>query len=361
VQQELLQNVVKKSQSAKPTLCGEARRAPALRQKGASGALEAIDTVGKNRLFTALVAALDKAPPSALEPDFGPEKLLDLLNTPIGVFNQRTVAQQRNFVDEIWKRLCVGELASTLGQSMTEPGGQANQLRDPLPSSLAPENPDADQVSLKRRISGAWGDYTVGFRVDGKVDASGDDFTNRVRPNGCQPLTHNRGALLAVRGWVIDDTWLEKKDRIYIWCGNRDVVNETGTCVSRSLFGATAFPERTTDTAAGGIQYHNLLALNCRDLKGVDTEAWQMRQGVTSNWRPGEKVFLGIAPERVLGWTKLLRRPAPAAGGWVFMFPATDWTWVNRPNDITVAYLDGELRAWRANKWYTVPACYDFA
>jgi hypothetical protein len=164
-----------------------------------------------------------------------------------------------------------------------------------------------------------------------------------------------------VRGWNIDDLYVAQQDRVFIWCGNRDVMNETGVCVSRSLFGATAFPERTTDSGAEAVTYHYLLAVDCNNLRGVDTEAWQLSLGVASNWRPGEKVFLGIGPERILGWTKLLRRPGQPGGGWIFMFPETNWTWVNQPNQLTTAYLNGELQAWQANTWYTVPGDYDFA
>jgi hypothetical protein len=345
---------------AKPILCGKPGYVQHLRTT-LNKAEQPISVFMVERLLTVLAAKTSKAPPPALEPDFGAEKLADALAMTIATFNSLTEAKQREFISNIWKRLVLYKIPSIEGQAMTEPAGNVTPRRDPLPSSLAPVNPAQQQVTLRRRVATAWRNYGVGFRVDGKKNAVGDEFDDRVRANGCQPLTHNRASLRAVRGWNIDDLYVAQQDRVFIWCGNRDVMNETGICVSRSLFGATAFPERTTDSGAEGVTYHYLLAVDCNNLRGVDTEAWQLSLGVASNWRPGEKVFLGIGPERILGWTKLLRQPGQPGGGWIFMFPETNWNWVNQPNQITTAYLNEELQAWQANTWYTVPGDYDFA
>ena len=346
----------------KPILAANPTYAYLLESTNPRGQGNVILTITKEKLLTILAVAKDKAPKADNEPNVGTRTLADLCATTIAQFNALSTAQQNTFINAMWNRVVLSKVPDTLGEAMSEGQGQVTEGKEPLPTSLMPVGAATNPVKLSRRVSRAWADYTVGFRVDGKRESGGkDEFEDRVKPRGCQPLAHNRAAMRSVRGYVVDDTVVEDKARVFLWAGNRDVFNETGTCVSRSLFGATAFPERTTDSEKDGIIYHHMLALDCRGLTGVDTEAWQLSLGVTSNWRPGEKVFTGVPPERILAWTQLLRKPGSAKSGWSFCFPTTDWTWLKKPDSLREAYINGELKAWKAGEWYDTHGEYDFA
>ena len=85
------------------------------------------------------------------------------------------------------------------------------------------------------------------------------------------------------------------------------MLNESATCVSRSLFGCTTLPGRNTNTDAEKLQFHYLLAVSYKGLRGCDTEAWQLGRGAGSVWRPGKPAFLGASSSRVIAWTKLVK------------------------------------------------------
>ncbi len=359
--QQVLLDVCKAG--AGPMLSLNPIMAGVLQQKTPVGGSGPIDAITQQVLLTALMSVKSKQPAVSREPKLGPVTLDSLLTTKIAVFNAKTAAEQIDFISEIWKRLVDSVIPTVQAQAMVDRAGGVADMIEPLPSSLAPANPNVSPVTLTRRSAdNAWTKFSFGFRVEGGKKADGDDMPRIIR-DGVQPLFINRGLLRAVRQMAVDGTHVEQLDRAFIWWENRDILNESATCVARSLFGATAFPERETDSAGGpgAVQYHYLLALQCRNLNGCDTEQWQLDKNNDSNWRPGEKAFLGIPYTRVLAWTKLLRRPNATGSGWSFRFPETRWNWCNVPDDQGEAYLKAELSAWSANIWYDVPGKYDFA
>lgn len=363
-----LADVCNAKASGQPMMAANAGYAPLLRQKVGNGSAP-VDVITKQLLLTALCTAKDKAPSDLkhppLVPKIGP---LTGLTTSAGYeavaftrirdFNDKTDAEQKDFVDEIWKRLVDYRIPDTKTEAMVEHNGAAEASLTPLPSSLAPSDPNSANVTLIRRDARPiWKQYGIGFRVEGARAAGNDDMA-RILAHGPAPLLHNRALMRSIRGWAADGTYIEQRDRIFFWWGNEDVLNESATCVSRSLFGATALPDRQTDTAAEGKEFHYLLAVGCAGQTGTDTEAWQLKRGAKSVWRPGEKAFLGVGAANVLGWTKLLKEPN--AKGWRFRLPENAWNWINRPSGEIQDYLTLELRAWRSEQWYNVDGAYDF-
>lgn len=356
---------------------------PALLQTLPAGGTAPMDAITRDLLLSALIAVKDKAPNDSKHPPLTPP-LMQMVGGVASVFvpsttggsganvavpifkvsdfNAKTNAQQRAFIDEIWKRLVDYRIPTTKAEAMVEHDGPAEEAWTPLPSSLAPSEPDAANVTLIRRDNRKiWQQYRIGFRVEGSRSATADDMT-RIRQRGPSPLLHNRALMRSLRGWCADDTYVEQRDRIFLWWGNEDVLNESATCVSRSLFGATALPKRDFDTAANGLQFHYLLAIDCSGHIGADSEAWQQARGAASVWRPGEKAFLTLDQHHVIGWTRLLKEAPPGGkGGWRFRLPDNSWNWIKMPSKEVQDYLTLELRAWRANRWYNVSGAYDFA
>jgi hypothetical protein len=313
------------------------------------------------KLLTAMVAARTKAPGVQYDPKVGGVAFSRYMQDhTLRSFNALNAAQQTAVLRRVWEYLVTSEPVGPQAETMTEYGGDSTGGTDPLPTSLRPLDRRSRDVALVRRVPNAWRDFTIGFRVDGKKTAAADDLTGRLTQHGCTVLAHNAPVLMGVRGMDIAGMPPDNDHRVFFWYGNRDVFNETATCVSRSLLGATAFPLRSTDSAKLSIQWHYLLALDCRGHPGVDSEAWQQARGHNNHWRPGEKAFLGVPANRIVGWAKLLRAPR-AGGGWKFLLPANTWTWLNRVAPRREAYLVEELGAWEPNVWYSVPGTYDFA
>ena len=158
----------------------------------------------------------------------------------------------------------------------------------------------------------AWEKWRVGFRVDGGkgVGGSNRDDLKRITTEGSRPLQKLPDlAVMCVQKYYHEHDCSKSSD-LYIGYQNRDLYNESGTCVSRSLFGATAFPYRDTQNntpglaphLSGNLQFQYLFAIDCDGARGLDTEQVQVDMGNASLWRPGEKAFAGFGPERVLGW-----------------------------------------------------------
>ncbi|PZW39355.1 hypothetical protein C8P66_12925 [Humitalea rosea] len=358
-------------QDIRARLCTNPMLIGLLRQGMSQGVgQEPILSSTRDKLITTLYFA--HMPPGQFEPKLPGPTFAELLQTTIRAFNVLRTPGQIALIDALQKRIVDCLLATTPAETMTERDGDVTAASQPLPSSLRPLNPDAENVVPRQRTATAWATHGIGYRVEGSKTAGNDDLP-RILREGCQPLSHSPALLLKLRGWVVLGTHIAQRDRVFLWYLNRDVLNETGTCIARSLMGATALPTRDTESAAEGIAWHYLVATDCRGLKGVDTEKWQMdfgrpAEGSTSIafhppnvWRPGEKAFLGISAPRVLGWVKLMRRAGGDDGGWRFMLPETTWNWLNKPDDTRAAFLEAELAAWKAGQWYRVDAAYDFA
>jgi hypothetical protein len=149
--------------------------------------------------------------------------------------------------------------------------------------------------------------------------------------------------------------------RARVWTATNDIFNESAVCVSRNLFGAAAFPERNPDEDMDVY----LWAINCKDLLGFDTEAYQLGLGGSKQWRPGEKAYEFIRPHRVIGYVKVKRLagyPPEGCGGWKFTI-AQDAKWELNPNRYSipnqVTYINALLEAWKGT--YEIPSAYDFA
>jgi hypothetical protein len=142
--------------------------------------------------------------------------------------------------------------------------------------------------------------------------------------------------------------------QIALWKQNRDVVGETGVCVSRGIKGATKFPR---------CDYRGqvcLFALKLTGLLGVDTEKWQRgKLDKTAVWRPGEKVYGAIPRPRVIGCVRV-NRLVFSNNSW--KINVIDQTWRSlsaSPED--QAYLQRELDRLTPGLELDIPAAqYDF-
>ena len=183
----------------------------------------------------------------------------------------------------------------------------------------------------------------VGFRVDGMESNGKIDSIERITKEGINAQVLNSWFMLNVRHMNVEGTAIAldtAAPRIYKRA--QDLFNETAVCVARSLFGATAFPERETQGTVC------LWAVDVTGLSGFDTEKYQNSLGGDKQWRPGEKAYRMIPKERVIGYIKVNRQGAPSdGGGWKFQIPHDmAWTFLNG----TAAqryYCTTELEAWR--------------
>lgn len=271
-------------------------------------------------------------------------------------FRAMTEAQQLDLVNRIWNALATAHAFDTPVAQMLDPEYDAPpDDRAPLPSSWCPTVVGGSILAKRLRGRQPWRELGVGFRVDGSDQSA-------IARNTSQGFTQQRLArpfMLGVRGQEIEGTVLMNQAQARVWTGNRDIFNESAVCVSRNFFGATAFPERETDHKGSEGCY--LWAVNCAGMSGFDTEGYQVGLGNASQWRPGEKAFLSITSDRVIGYVRIQRRGAPAEGGWRFDI-ADDANWIFTGGACSVgqrAYLIDELAAWRGK--HVVSHLYDFA
>ena len=134
----------------------------------------------------------------------------------------------------------------------------------------------------------------LAFRGDTRAPMSG---TAPVFETGFKPRFALPGHRSKVRGTVMEGMML---NRI-----NRDFASETGVCVSRTIQGASKFPMTGSDSD------HWLYIVDLNGLTGVDTERYQrelQKQGdERALWRPGEKAFREITPDRVVAAVRFKR------------------------------------------------------
>src|SRR5262249_50685717 len=118
------------------------------------------------------------------------------------------------------------------------------------------------------------------------------------------------------------------------------------------------FPERDWD------KWVYVWALNCRRLRGFDTEAYQLGLAGSKQWRPGEKAYHSIGSERVIGYIRVKREGGyqQGCGGWKFrIHPTAKWE-LNpfcKAYPDQLEYINGELEAWKGS--HTITDKYDFA
>ena len=280
--------------------------------------------------------------------------------TTIRAFRQKTPHQQIQFIDALWNLTADPYAFDTLASHMYEPNYDVPDNANPLPSSWSPD-PNAPNT-YRKRLAGKmpWQEFGVGFRIDGSTSEDKERVTNRGLTQQRLNLPFMRGR----RGQEIEGTVINNQDHARFWTGNHDIFNETAVCVSRNFFGATAFPER--DTGQDGGKDYYLWAVNCEGLRGFDCE----RQQLINNrqWRPGEKAFHSIPPERIIAFVKVKRFGVPVdpatnlrQGGWIFEIDANaNWEFIHYPTPGKLKYIQAELNAWKGIR-HTIPAAFDFA
>lgn len=271
-------------------------------------------------------------------------------NVSVGIFRNMNQAQQLNFIDGLWNALTTQHPFLTPAEEMFDPPSSLPiNERAPLPTSWQPNN-------TKRLQGQPWRTFTVGFRIDGSDQSS----ITRVLQHGMTQQRLNQAFMRTTRGLEISSTAAAISSAARCWTLNNDIFNETAVCVSRNFFGATAFPGRDTIHGSGQASY--LWAVDCSGLKGFDTEDYQRNLPGNRNWRPGEKAFREIRPERIIGYIPVRRHGCPEGGGWSFSIDkTTKWTLVNQVINFKIRdYIDGELEAWKGEK-RNIPGTHDFA
>jgi hypothetical protein len=326
----------------------------------------------KNMVATILLETARREPGQGREASYN--KRLDYTLT---FFNRMDKMSQVEVLNKIWDD-CYHAVAPSTDASAMIDGEHKVTGKGSLPSSIR----RVDGTGFFARIEpgpiqNAWAKWNIGFRIDGGKGGAGssrNDLT-RISTEGSKPLQKHPDLALKIIGKYYHGHRSNISPDLYIGYQNRDLYNESGTCVSRSLFGATAFPYRDTENAKGGLPLHlggglefqYLFAIDCNGAKGVDTEQVQVQMKNDSLWRPGEKAFAGFDADRILGWTRIVRMgqqspvvKGPLATGWSFKFVDSQWTWLKQPGQELSSYLDAELATWVPGATYNISAQYDF-
>lgn len=295
-----------------------------------------------------------------------------LTDLPISDFNGYKIQQQLDTLNGLWNCVFEAIQPTKLASAMCD-GLPVLTGAGPLPSSIRPL---ANNGQVTRLGPGpepaAWTKWQVGFRVDGGKGRGGStrDDLPRVLREGTWPLLKSPDLAATIVGKWFHRIAASSSAKLYWSYQNRDIYNESGTCVARSILGATAYPYRNSQNATdgldislgGNLEFQYLFAIDCSGKYGFDTEQKQKDAGNYSLWRPGEKCFLGFDANKILAWTKLVRMgpAAPSGGGWSFNFPEPRWNWVKRPGGELETFLDQELASWTAGERYKISATYDF-
>ena len=227
-----------------------------------------------------------------------------------------------------------------------------------LPSFIVPVRGGANIVSTfeAREPKNAFRHYGVGFRVEGSGQAAQlQRHIERVTNRGMHPQV-TLPDLMLENGYAVAGTTVSARAvKPRINKTSLDLWNESGVCVSRSLFGATAFPKREYEGDA------ILWAVDIKDKEGFDTESYQIGHPNAGNgaWRPGEKCYQHIAPERILGHI-IIKKRGDQGGGWHFEIPQeAQWLPAVRGSIGQKDYLENLLAAWRGARVH-IGTDYDF-
>jgi len=272
---------------------------------------------------------------------------------------QMTAAERLAFVNQVWNWAATPRTLTTLAEAMYVPGAVPTE-KSTMPSSYCP-SPDNPALHRRRAAGPAgediWKTLTVGFRVDGTSDAD----IRRITSNGFTPQVLSEAFMINTRGQDVRGTAAASGTTPRTWSENGDIWNESAVCVSRNLYGATLFPERTTGEGVAGGTTVILWAINCRGLLGFDTEESQYGLAdATKRWRPGEKAFGTIPPGRAIGYVRI-RRTGGQAGvnSTVAIDPTASWTFLSAWHHSEKAtYVSDELDAWRGSR--SIPSSMDW-
>jgi hypothetical protein len=268
---------------------------------------------------------------------------------------------QVHVINALWKAMVVRVIPNKLPRQMFEPT-QTEPNKSFTGNTIPPVTAKGNGSQLTSRGIVTFSQtpfqrYGIGFR------GSSSDY-GMTSAKGATPAFQDLN-YAATENKHVQGTVMAETENIKLWTKNRDVVGETGVCVCRTLFGATAFPERNTGAGASVDIY--LQAVYVGNLKGYDTEAFQIATGADAVWRPGEKVYTRVPRENVIGWIKVKRHGlGPGGNGWTFEVPADPkWTpgqFFRYKSEITKeaqTYLDELLKAWAGR--HEIPGEWDFA
>jgi hypothetical protein len=269
---------------------------------------------------------------------------------------------QMTTINALWNECTTAGKYNKQQADMLDNTNPANAGSEQLPSSIHPVRVANGAVKTFQvgRAGTAFKTLGVGFRVEGSDDARGkgvDWHVNRVVTGGMWPQVTN-DTLMMGNGYNVSGTVVAQGSALAprLNVTQKDLWNESGICVSRSFFGATAFPYRETKGKV------ILWALNVGGLIGFDTEKYQDKHKTANgSWRPGEKCFPRIDEKRILGWV-LVTKLGNGNDGWEFSVPQdAKWgTTGGTPSKEQKQYIDEELAAW-AGTTVSVPTAYDFA
>ncbi|MEA2079262.1 MAG: hypothetical protein U9P00_05280, partial [Pseudomonadota bacterium] len=226
----------------------------------------------------------------------------------VRAFLQSGQVGQVNTINALWNECTVPGVYNVEAKKMNEPNGGVNLLgKSQLPSSVHPKPDKTNQANkFKRGHDGTpFKTLGVGFRIEGSFDSTKgegpknlESSISRITKSGMVPQVTLNWLMLEngknIEGTVVGGNALAPRLNI----AQRDLWNESGVCVARSFFGATAFPLRSHEGQA------LLWAVNVTQLVGYDTEDWQLRnpEAGAGPWRPGEKCFGKIPEKDILGY-----------------------------------------------------------
>jgi hypothetical protein len=292
----------------------------------------------------------------------------------IGEFMALTTPQQLLVVDMAWEKVCERKTYNVLASSMFEPVSTTVAAHtEPVPSGMIPDSKGGYRCGWPASGGGAptaFKTLGVGFRVDGSGDWRASDI-KRVLTEGMTTQLRNVRLMRDIKGWTVDGTVVQRDTSgPRVWRTKNDLFNESAVCVSRNLYGATAFPMR--DTGVDGPVKAVLWAVDVQGLVGFDTEAHQKAIPGARQWRPGEKAFREIKPGKLIAHVEIERTGEPPGGhgGWKFRVGAdAKWTFVGSWTAVStfipsrelnvVNYINAQLKAWVGDQ--TIDGAYDFA
>jgi len=281
----------------------------------------------------------------------------------IRAFLQSGPDGQMRTVNALWNECTVAGVYDVRAEAMQEPDNAANLLgKSQLPSSVRPERSGGGEAKTFTRGQGGTPYKTlgVGFRVEGSCKANEsltklDSHIDRISKGGMVPQVTLNWLMLDsgkdIEGTEVGGNALAPRLNV----AQRDLWNESGVCVARSFFGATAFPLREHVGKAV------LWAIDVAGLVGYDTEDWQLRNPAAGAgpWRPGEKCFPRVPKDNILGYI-VIDKMGDVGGGWKFSVPrGAKWEGAGFPRPAQARYMEEELAAW-AGVTATVPTLYDF-
>lgn len=278
-----------------------------------------------------------------------------------GDFLKMTSNKQMDVINSLWDESTEAAAYSDPHDAMLDNNNAVDAGQGQLPSSVHPDGPAAGAVrALKKGPADMpFKKLGIGFRVEGSgTDEKLKKHIDRIVNDGMRPQVTIPWLMLEnghdVEGTTIAGSTLAPRLNKLA----KDLWNESGVCVARSFFGATAFPYRWW---TGRVL---LWAVDVEGLVGYDTERYQLGKVDPKGngpWRAGEKCFKRIWKHRIIGHV-VIEKLGDACGGWSFKVESDKWIPAGGAASLTSkarTYLDDELAAW-TGRTAEVTTAYDF-